>query len=136
MLQTILKAFQEVARVLSTNGKMVSLLPGPDFALCLAQHLAESIGKLKSELVDITRGPSLLESGDATLYKWAVTIRNALSDSSLRRKEMRFDQASSTTFANALGVKLPKLEVPTFNGSIMNWTAFSECFSALHCNSV
>ena len=70
---------------------MVSLLPGPDFELYLAQHLAESIGELKSELVDITLGMSLLESDDAILSEWAVTIRNALSYSSLKLKRMHFD---------------------------------------------
>ena len=67
---------------------MISLLPGPDFDICLAQHLAESIGELKSELADLTCGLSLLESDDATLFEWAVTIRNALSDSSLKLKTM------------------------------------------------
>ena len=47
--------------------KMVSLVSGPDFDLCLAQHLAEGIGELKSELLDITRGLSLLESDNAIL---------------------------------------------------------------------
>ena len=77
--------------------------------------LAESIGEFKSELVDITRGLSLLESDDATLSEWAVTIRNALSDSNLILKRMQFDQASSATFASVLGVNLPKLEVPVFD---------------------
>ena len=83
---------------------MVSLIPGPHFDLCLAQHFAESNGELKSELVDITRGLSLLESDDATLSEWAVTIRNSLSDSSLRLKRMQFDQASSMTSASVSGV--------------------------------
>ena len=46
---------------------MASLVRGPEFDLCLAQHLAESIGELKSVLVDITRALLLLESDDATL---------------------------------------------------------------------
>ena len=50
---------------------MASLDRGPNFNLCLVQHLAGSIGELKSELyvhvVDITRGLSMLENNDATL---------------------------------------------------------------------
>ena len=115
----------------SINGKMASLIAGQRFNLCLVQHLAESIDELKSELVDITQGLSLLESDDATLSEWAVTIRNALSDLSLRLKRMQFDQASSTPSASVSGVKLPKLEVPTFDGIIMNWTPFWERFGAL-----
>ena len=109
---------------------MDSLVPGPDFDLCLAQHLAESIGVLKSELIDITRGLSLLESDDATLSEWAVTIRNALSDLSLKLKRMQSDQASNMTSASISGVKLLKLEVPMFDGDIMNWAAFWERFDA------
>ena len=75
----------------STNGKMVSLVPGPEFDLYLAQHLPECIGELRSELVDVTCGLSLLESDDATLSKRAVTIRNALSDSMLKLNRMQFD---------------------------------------------
>ena len=93
--------------------------------------MAESIGELKSELVDINRGLSSLESDDATLSEWAVTIRNALSDSSLRLKRIQFDQASSATSSTISGVKLPKLEVPTFDGNLMNWAAFWERFDAL-----
>ena len=52
----------------SINGKLDSLTPGPGFDTCLAQHLAESIGELKAELVDITRGLSLLESDDTVLF--------------------------------------------------------------------
>ena len=115
----------------SVNGKMVSLVPGPDFDLCLAQHLAESIGEFKSELVDITRGLSLLESDNATLSEWAVTIRNALSDSSLKLERMQFNQTSNMTSTSFSGVKLPKLEVSTFHGNITNWAAFWERFSAL-----
>ena len=88
------------------------------------QHLAESIGKLKSELVNISRGLSLLESDNATLFEGAVTTRNTLSDFSLRLKRMQFNWTSSTTAASVSGVKLPKLEVPTFNGNTMNWAAF------------
>ena len=79
---------------------------------------------LHSELVDITCGLLLLESDDAILSEWAVTIRNTLFNSSPRFKRMQFDQASSTTSASISGVKLPNLEVPTFDGNIMNWAAF------------
>ena len=44
---------------------------------------------------------------------------------------MQFDQALSTTSTTVSGVKLPKLEVPTFDGNIMNWAAFWESFGAL-----
>ena len=110
---------------------MDSLVPGAEFDLRLVQHLAKSIGELKSELVDVTRGLSLLKSDDATLSEWAVMIRNAVSNSSLRLKRMQFNQASSMTSANVLGVKLPKLEVSKFVGSLMNRAAFWKGFGAL-----
>ena len=44
---------------------------------------------------------------------------------------MQFDQASGMPVTTVSGVKLPKLEVPTFDGNIMNWTAFWERFDAL-----
>ena len=117
--------------VRTINGKISSLAPGPDFDLCLAQHLAESISELKSELVDISRGLSLLESDDTTLSEWALRIKESLSDLGLRLKRLQFDQASGTPSAGVSGIKLPKLEVPTFDGNIMNWAAFWERFDAL-----
>ena len=82
---------------------MVSLVPGPDFALCLAQHLAENIGELKSELVDITCGVSLLEIDDVILSEWAVTTRNTLSDSSLKLKRMQFQSGFKYDFHQCFG---------------------------------
>ena len=119
------------AELRSIDKKMDSLAPGPHFDSCLAQHLAEGIGELKSELVDITRGLSLLESDDATLSEWATRLKGTLSDSSLKLKRMQFDQASGTPATAISGIKLPKLDVPTFDGNIMNWAAFWERFDAL-----
>ena len=103
---------------------MGSLTPSPGFDLCHAQHFAESINELKLELVDISHKLSLLEGDDAALSEWAIRIKEFLFD--LRLKWLQFDQAFGMTSANILGVKLPKLEVSTFNGNIMNWAAFWE----------
>ena len=84
-----------VKELRSISVKMDSLSPGPDFDLCLAQHLAEGISELKSELVDVTHGVSLPESDDATLSEWGMTIKESLSDLSLRLKWLQFDQAFS-----------------------------------------
>ena len=108
----------------SISVKIDSLSPCPGFNLCLAQHMAEGISELKSELVDVTHGVSLLESDDATLSEWGMTIKESLSDLSLRLKRLQFDQASSITSTSILRVKRPKLEVPTFDRNIMNWATF------------
>ena len=70
----------------SVNEKMGSLAPCPGFDLCFAQHLAKNISELKLELVDITRGLLLLEGDDVTLSKWAMRIKESLSDLSLKLK--------------------------------------------------
>ena len=110
---------------------MGSLAPGPGFDLRLAQHLAESISKVKLELVNITRGLSLLEGENAKLSEWAMRIKDFLSNLSLRMKWLQFDQASGITSASISGVKLPKLEVPTFDGITMNWATFWGRFNVL-----
>ena len=73
----------------------------------------------------------MLESDDATLPKLGMRIMESLSDLSLRLKRLQFNQASSMNSASILGVKLSKLEVPTFDRDIMNWEAFWEHFNAL-----
>ena len=66
-----------------------------------------------------------------TLSEWVMRIKESLSDLSLRLKWLQFDQASSVTSTGILGVKLPKLEVLTFDGNVMNWASFWERFNAL-----
>ena len=110
---------------------MDSLSLSPDFDLCLAQLLAEGISDLKSEIIDVSHGVWLLESDNATLSKWEMRIKESLSDLSLRLKRLQFDQASSVTLTVISGVKLPRLEIPTFDKNIMNWGAFWERFDAL-----
>ena len=70
----------------SINKKMGSLSAGPDFDLCLAQHLAESISELNLAFVDVFCGVSLLERNDAILTKWVMRIMESLFDLSLRLK--------------------------------------------------
>ena len=53
-----------------------------------------------------------------------MRIKESLSDLSLRLKWVQFDQASSKTSTGISGVKLPELEVPIFDGNIMNRAAF------------
>ena len=92
------------------------------------QHLAESISKLKLVLIDISCEWSSLKCDNATLSEWAMRIKESQSNLSLRLKRLQFDQASDMTITSTSisGVKLPKLEVPTFDGNIMNWAAFWE----------
>ena len=72
-----------------------------------------------------------LEGDDTTLLEWTKRIKESLFNLSLRLKWLKFDQSPGMTSASVLGVKLPKLEVPTFDWNIMNWTAFWEPFNAL-----
>ena len=58
-------------------------------------------------------------------------IKESLSDLSLRLKRMQFGRASGMTSSSISGVKLHKLEVPTFNENRMNRKAFWKQFNAL-----
>ena len=73
---------------------------------------------------------------DCTLSCWNMTmsfryiemkLRN-LFDCSLKVKKALHSQHGTTSTVDGKGVKVPKLEVSTFNGDILGWKTFWEQF--------
>ncbi len=95
---------------------------------CLKQH-EEQVADYKTELrtlscdilsLDLEEGDPLLES-EAALSK-------AIFDGSVEIKRLLQSRSSGSGASESKGVKLPKLDVPTFDGHILNWTSFWEQF--------
>ena len=71
-----------------------------------------------------------LEEGD-DLYTHQVEVEKRVFDCSLKIKKLLQSQANLTTSSSASsgrGVRLPKLDVPTFDGNILNWRTFWDQF--------
>ena len=69
--------------------------------------------------------PFDLEEEDE-LCKLQTEIEHGFFDSSLSIKHLLQPQSSPAT--DSKGIKLPKLEVPTFDGDLFNWRTFWEQF--------
>ena len=79
----------------------------------------------KSELADIRDSLLSLDLEDEDeLNQLQVEVERGIFDISLKIKRL----LQSSSAAENKGIKLPKLEVPTFDGDILNWRTFWEQF--------
>lgn len=111
-------------------GKMESE-PGDE---CLIRQHEEQLLELKTELSDISKSLlSLdLEEGDELVQLQAVLSKDVFNHSlKLKRMISALKSAvtpTSSSTPDSKGVKLPKIDVPVFNGNILNWKSFWEQF--------
>ena len=109
----------------------IDVVTDDDDGVCTLQQHEEQIADLKKELkeiqtslldVDLETSDPLIEAQDAVeraIFECSLAIKKRLHSTVVVR-------ASATP--EATGAKLPKLEVPTFNGDILNWKGFWEQF--------
>ena len=76
----------------------------------------------RMELADEDKLFELQDSLESQVFDCSVTIKKLLSSASGASE-------ASTPPSNSKGVKLPKLDVPTFDGNILNWRSFWEQYS-------
>ena len=119
-LERRLRAVQDAVRPLE---------PGPDLDFYLVQQLEEQVVNLRQELEDVGRGLVMMERDDEGLGELEATLDKALFNVALQLKRLIGGRAAITSKSNPIsGVKLPKIEVPTFDGSILNWGIFWDQF--------
>ena len=118
-------------RIGMVNETMTSLIRGPKIDQCLLRQLEEEILSLRAELTETGRAITLLETGGKELLEFEAALNKNLFDLGLRIKRLLSDAASEKETSKVhSGVKLPKIEVPTFDGNILNWGHFWEQFTA------
>ena len=109
-----------------------------DDDVCLLQQFEEQLLEYKGELVGIRRNLLSLELEDTSeLSQLLARVEKQLFDSILEiRKQLRSCSShlpTSSSISDTKGVKLPKLDVPTFDGNLLNWKTFWEQFKvAVH----
>ena len=116
----------------TVNKTVEPLAPRTGLDNCLLQQFEEHISSLKAELADIAQAALLLE--DEGLLEEHAMIEQALHGLDLKVKRvLHACKNSPQTPENTTGVKLPKTDVPTFDGNILNWKTFWEQFEvAIH----
>ena len=113
------------------NETMTSLIRGPKIDQCLLRQLEEEILSLKAELAETGRAITLLETGGEELLEFEAALNQTLFDLGLLIKRVLSDPVSEKATSKVYsGVKLPKIEVPTFDGNFLNWGHFWEQFNA------
>ena len=119
-------------RTLHSLDEKVSALPeGPDKHL--VKQYKEQLVDVKGNLHDIHNELLSLDLDEENeLFAMHSSLERLLFDCSLKVSKLSGDIVTASTTARPSdhkGVKLPKLEVPTFDGSILNWRRFWEQFS-------
>ena len=106
--------------------------------ICLLQLNEDEIKGHRIELSEIRRELTRLDlEDDDELKVNMMEVEKALFDCSLELRRLLQPKDSSdiisTETNTSKGVKLPKIDVPTFDGNILNWRTFWEQFSvAVH----
>lgn len=126
------RRLERIDKELSAINKAVDSLDMGTDNTCRLQLHQERIADLRRELAEIR--DNLLTMGlDDTdeLMRNHGDLDKGIFDCTLRIKQLlrpTKDSATSSATGDSSGVKLPKLDVPSFNGNILNWQTFWEQF--------
>ena len=106
---------------------------------CLIHRFEEQVFDLKKELSSVRDSllPLDLDDSDEPSLSLAK-LEKMLFDCSLDLKRLLKSRVSESSACDSKGVKLPKLDVPTFNGKTLNWKSFWEqfCVSVHDCTNL
>lgn len=83
---------------------------------CLLLQCEEQIAGIKTELANVSRDVVSLDVEPPGLSEQQAKLSKNLFDLGLRIKRLRTEKTSSPP-VDKVGVKLPKLDVPTFDGT-------------------
>ena len=141
MQERLHRADCPIRRMASQQSTLQSALTAESAELHLLHQYQEQLSDFKKELADVRQ--TLLsfgvEEGDE-LETSTNAIDKVLFDCSLQLKKLLFtlpnpisDPLMESSATMASGVKLPKIDVPTFDGNILSWQTFWEQFNiAIH----
>lgn len=138
--KTSLRKLLRLERNLKSTEEALSTLPeNHDDVTLLDQH-HERLDDYKRELSVVYDNLLALdlEDGDELILSHERLEKLLFECSHILRKSLNTFASTSATapVTGSRGVKLPKIDVPTFNGSILNWRTFWEQFSvAVHTHS-
>ena len=128
---TTSKRITRLEKTISTVDAEIAKISDPPIDLCLVRQREEQLHGLKQDLNDIGKALVTLDLDDKDeLMVRHTALDTKIFEDSLQLKRMIQDSIAST---DSRGVKLPKLDVPVFNGNILHWSTFWEQFTvAVH----
>ena len=113
------------------------LVPGPKLDSCLVHQLHKRVEMALTGVMGVSREILAWKKGGEDLLVQASKLEKTALDLGLRieRLSYRPDESSPKPTVSS-GVKLPKIDVPTFKGNIMDWQSFWEQFDgSVHSRS-
>ena len=93
---------------------------------CILLERESQLSTIQSELESLSRD-MLIEDEDETLADKELKLNRDIFDVSVKIKRLLQSQPTSVPVKS--GMKLPKLDVPKFDGNIIHWRTFWEQFS-------
>ena len=112
-----------------------SMTPKPGMDSCLLWQLQRQVNNTDSELAEITHKVLLLHSGEERLMEERSKVKKVLLQVDLKVQQLlkAMDISPKISKAEAPGIHLLKISVPTFEWNIVNWTLIWEQFDvAVH----
>ena len=99
-----------------------------DLNKCLLAQYESQLGEVKAQPSLISKDVASLEPEDEACPNWKMTCTCKFHfDLSLKlHHSLHGEYKTSTSLNDKTGVKLPRLEVPCFNGNFANWQLFWE----------
>ena len=99
--------------------------------MCLLHQHEELLSEIKKELSDIHSSllSFYLEEGDGVI-ELQTPVEKDIFDHSLQIKELHHSSMPASTAYVEEGVKLPRIDMPTFDGNILEWKIFWRQFCA------
>ena len=123
------RRLQRLEKSLSSISDEIKALSGRSEDPCLIHQFEEQVSDCKKELGSICDCLLPLDLGDTDeLSVLQSKLKKMLFECSLNVKKLLRNHVVDTPGSDGKGVKLPKLDVPTFSGDILNWKSFWEQF--------
>ena len=94
----------------------------------MLRQYEERVNTLKADLMDVTHDIFSLLQEDEDLLDQGSAPEEAMFGLNLHLKHLLYEQPSNPLPEIANGVKLPKIDVFTFDGNILNWGIFWDHF--------
>ena len=133
--KVLTRKLQHMEKSVTVMSENVSSLSSRPEDVCRLQQHEEQLSDYKKDLAEIRNSllSSSIEEGDELLGLHSA-LEKRLFDCSLQIKELLRpstdppEPTSTPAPSHSKGVKLPRLDTPSFDGNILNWKCFWEQF--------
>ena len=123
------RRLSHIQKSLSSVDDAIKALTGDSDDTFVLHQYEEQLTDYKRELSDVRTSLLSIDLDDGDeLNRLLTDLDKALFDCSLSIKKALKPLDRDSSPPDSKGIKLPKLEVPTFDGNILNWKTFWEQF--------